>query len=28
VELLHSPITPHRIVEAVLAARVAERPAA
>lgn len=28
VELLHSPITPHRIVEAILAARTAERPAA
>jgi carbon-monoxide dehydrogenase large subunit len=28
VELLHSPITPHRIVEGILAARAAERPAA
>ena len=28
VELLHSPISPRRIVEAVLAAREAERPAA
>ena len=28
IEMLHSPITPHRIVEAVCAARGAERPAA